>query len=172
MIIGHLAIAGIAKQTWFEKENILFLSLAAFGPDLIDKPANMLLGLPGRGVSHSLIFFFAMIAIAFLLRTWLKLSSRTLIAGIAMWGTHLVGDFLQLQVLFWPFGGHWEPSSKFHVVEKLLQFYVDRLYFAQFWMEVACVTALFALLLSRLVLRTFPQQEILPGSELPPSDGD
>jgi|WetSurMetagenome_2_1015567.scaffolds.fasta_scaffold962915_1 hypothetical protein len=172
MIIGHLAIACIAKQTWFEKENLLLLSLAAFGPDLVDKPANMLLGLPGRGISHSLIFFFAMIAIAFLLRTWLKFSSRTLIAGIAMWGTHLVGDFLQLQVLFWPFGGHWEPSSKFHVVEKLLHFYVDRLYFAQFWMEMACVVTLFALLLSRLFLPPSPQQEILQGSELPPSDSD
>ncbi len=172
MIIGHLAIAGIAKHTWFEKENLIFLSLTAFGPDLIDKPASMILGLPGRGVSHSLIFFFTMIAIACLLRTWLRFSSRTLIAGIAMWGTHLVGDFLQLQVLFWPFGGHWEPSSKFHVVEKLLHFYVDRLYFAQFWMEVACVATLLALLLPRLFLPTSPQQEILPGSELLPPDGD
>ncbi len=172
MIIGHLAIAGIAKQTWFERENLLFLSVAAFGPDLIDKPANILFGLPGRGISHSLIFFFAVIAIACLLRTWLKFSSRTLVAGILLWGTHLVGDFLELQVLFWPFGGHWEPSSKFHIVEKLWQFYVDRLYFAQFWMEIACVTALFALLLSRLFISKSPGREVLQGLEPPPPNGD
>ncbi len=171
MIIGHLAIAGIAKQTWFERENILFLSVAAFGPDLIDKPANMLFGLPGRGMSHSLTFFFAVIAIAFLLKTWLKFSPRTLVAGIVMWGTHLVGDFLELQVLFWPFGGQLEPASKFHIVEKLWQFYIDRLYFTQFWLEIACVTTFFVLLLLRLFISTSLRQEILQGSEYPsPND--
>ena len=132
MIIGHLAIAGIAKLTWFERANLLFLSMASYGPDLIDKPLSMLFGLSVHGMSHSLIFFVVVVAIACILRRWLKFSFRILVAGTVMWGTHLLGDFVPLQVLLWPFWGQSEPSSKFHIIEKMSLFYGDRLYLGNF----------------------------------------
>ena len=58
MIIGHLAVVGIAKLTFFEIENLAVLAVASFGPDILDKPANILLGMPGRGMSHSLVVFY------------------------------------------------------------------------------------------------------------------
>jgi hypothetical protein len=172
MIIGHLAITGIAKQTYFERENLVFLSLAAFGPDFIDKPLHLLFHLPVHGVGHSLGFFIAVMLIASLSRTWLKFSPRTLVAGMVMWGTHLIGDFLKLNVLFWPFKGQWAPSSKFHIIERLWEFYVGRLYFAQFWMEMACLTTLIAVLIFKLITSTPSQQELLQVSEVPSSDNN
>jgi hypothetical protein len=170
MIIGHLAIAGIAKQTYFEKENFLFMSIAVFGPDFIDKPLHLLFRLPVHGVGHSLLFFTAVILIAWFSRTWLKFNSQTSVAGIVMWGTHLVGDFLKPQVLFWPFEGQWIASSKFHNIEGLWEFYVDRLFFAQFWLEIACVMILATLLLSKLFVPLSPPPEIIQVSEVPASD--
>ena len=87
-----------------------------------------------------------------------------------MWGTHIIGDFLEPHILFWPFLGQWEPSSRFHFFQKLWQFYVDRLYLAQFWMEIACVTILVALLLSKLFASSPPPQEIIQVSKIPSSD--
>lgn len=151
MIIGHLAIAGIAKTTWFERENLLFLSLAALGPDVIDKPAHFLFGFPGRGVSHSLLFFIAVIIIAWSMRGWLGYSLRTVAAGLTMWATHLVTDFPEFHVLFWPLGGTSGIRPKVGLIEKMWQFYIDRYYFAQFWMEVICIGALIAILLSKSI---------------------
>ena len=172
MTVGHLSIAGIAKLTWFEKENLLFLSVASYVPDLIDKPLNMLFELPGRGLSHSLIFFSAVIAITWFLRTWLNFSSRTLVAGIWMWGIHLVADFQEPQVLFWPFGGHWGPGSAFDIVQRLWKLHVDKLHFAQLWLELACVMVFFALLFLKQFMSSRPQQRVLRASGLPSSDHD
>lgn len=148
MIIGHLAVAGIAKKTWFESESLLLMSLAALGPDLIDKPAHLIFGFPGRGVSHSLAFFLVLILLALLSRSLIGYSKKTMIAGLSMWGTHLVGDFLEFHILLWPFGGQAAPGSRFNLMEKFWQFYIERYYFAQFWLEVTSIVILAALLLS------------------------
>ena len=167
MIIGHLAVAGIAKKTWFESESLLFLSLAALGPDLIDKPAHLIFGFPGRGVSHSLVFFLLVILMAVLARSLTGFSKKTMIAGLAMWGTHLIGDFLEFHILFWPFGGQSVPGSRFNLIEKLWQFYIDRYYFAQFWLEVTSIVILIALLLSKGIFAPTREQEISPVTEIP-----
>lgn len=172
MIIGHLAMAGIAKHTCFEKESLLFLSLAAFGPDFIDKPLHIFLRFPIHGVGHSLLFFSAVITAAWLLRIALRCNSRTIGAGMVMWGTHLVGDFLQLNALFWPFRGQWVQNSTFHFIERLWQFYVGRLYLAQFWMEIACVIILAVILLAKRFVTPLDQREALQLSGLPSSQHD
>ena len=152
MILGHFAIAGIAKSTRFHRESLLFLTLASLGPDLFDKPANMLFGMPGRGMSHSLIFFAGVIVIFWLIWRWFKLNPKALSAGILLWGSHLVGDFVESQVLLWPFLGPLEPGPKFQMAEKLRLFYVNRSYPDQFWLEMFCITAFVILILSRLFM--------------------
>ncbi|MHB8202960.1 MAG: metal-dependent hydrolase [Desulfomonilaceae bacterium] len=161
MIFGHLAIAGIAKLTRFRRESLLFLSLASLGPDLADKTANMLFGMPGRGMSHSLIFFAGVIFICGLIWRSFKLNTDTLTAGVLMWGSHLIGDFVQFQVLFWPFLGPLEPGTKFQMAEKVRLFYFDQLYPDQFWMEMFCITALVTLLLSRLFTTKKPAAMVI-----------
>ncbi|MGC8659645.1 MAG: metal-dependent hydrolase [Desulfomonilaceae bacterium] len=154
MILGHIAIAGIAKITRFREENLLFLALASLGPDLVDKTANIFLGMPGRGMSHSLLFFASLIATCLIVWKKFDLKPDTLLAGVVMWASHIIGDFPQSEVLLWPFVGPLEPGSKFHLVEKLNHFYVDRLYPDQFWLEVFCIMTFFVL----LVLKTVKQK--------------
>lgn len=149
MILGHLAIAGIAKRTRFHEESLLFLTLASLGPDLLDKPANILLGMPGRGMSHSLVFFATVISICLILWKRFNFKPDTLVAGVVMWASHLMGDFVQPEVLFWPFLGPLEPGSKFHVIDKLYLFYIDRLYPDQFWLEAICIVTFFGILVAR-----------------------
>ncbi|MGC8604523.1 MAG: metal-dependent hydrolase [Desulfomonilaceae bacterium] len=151
MILGHLAIAGIAKTTRFHRESLFFLTLASLGPDLVDKSANMLLGTPGRGISHSLIFFAFVIFICWIAQKSLTVDTETITSGLLMWASHLLGDFVEVQVLFWPFLGPLEPGPKFRLTEKLRIFYLDRAYPDQFWLEMFCITALVILLLSRLL---------------------
>ncbi|MFH0957552.1 MAG: metal-dependent hydrolase [Pseudomonadota bacterium] len=149
MIIGHLAVVGIAKLTYFQRENLAVLVLASFGPDIIDKTANILFGMPGRGVSHSLGVFSLVSILAGIY--WLKLTNkpRLLCAVIILWGSHLVGDFLKWQVLLWPFGGHIDPSKKFHLSEKLASYYVELQYPYQLILEIICVTAFLCIVLSK-----------------------
>ena len=161
MILGHFAIAGIAKSTRFHRESLFFLTLASLGPDLVDKSANMLFEMPGRGMSHSLIFFAGVIFICGLIWRWFKLNPEALTAGVLMWGSHLVGDFVQLQVLFWPFLGPLEPGTKFQVAEKVRLFYIDQLYPDQFWLEMFCITTLVILLLSRLFTTKKPAAMVI-----------
>jgi membrane-bound metal-dependent hydrolase YbcI (DUF457 family) len=149
MIIGHLAVVGIAKLTFFERENLAVLAIASFGPDILDKPANILLGMPGRGMSHSLVVFAIVCILACIY--WLKMTKnpRLLFAAIILWGSHLAGDFLQWRVLLWPFWGSLEPGPKFHFAEKLTSFYVEFRYPYQLWFEIICVTVLLCIVFSR-----------------------
>jgi membrane-bound metal-dependent hydrolase YbcI (DUF457 family) len=172
MILGHFAVAGIAKQTRFKNENLIFLTLAAIGPDLFDKPANILFGMPGRGMSHSLTMFAVLIAISWVVLTVYKQDSRLLVAGMVMWGSHLLGDFLQFQILLWPFLGSLEPGPKFNLLEKLRFFYIDQLYPEQFWSEILCVSALLSIFLFRLFISRTRGPVVLQesGSSAPNSD--
>ena len=149
MILGHFAAASIAKQTCFQGENWAFLAVASLLPDLLDKPANILLGLPGRGVGHSLVVLTAVTLLAWLLSPKLKSNRNLLVAGTVMWVSHLAGDFVQLGVLLWPFLGPLEPTPPFDFWEKVHQFDVVRASPEQFWLEVSCVTAALGLWLVR-----------------------
>jgi membrane-bound metal-dependent hydrolase YbcI (DUF457 family) len=174
MIIGHLAMVGIAKLTYFQRENLAFLALASFGPDIIDKPANILLGMPGRGISHSLIIFAIVCTLASIYCLKITNKPRLLCAAIILWGSHLAGDFLQWRVLLWPFAGSLERGSKFHVTEKLTSYYVEFQYPHQLWLEIICVAFLLGIILSRLSSGKFPfrisfQTSDRPSPTLPPS---
>jgi membrane-bound metal-dependent hydrolase YbcI (DUF457 family) len=140
MILGHMALAAIGKQTCFQRESFVFLATAALVPDFLDKPLSMFFSLPGRGVGHSLIAFAAVAAVVMVLAARLELPQKTVVAGMALWLSHLAGDLLQWQILFWPFLGPVEPTVQFHFWEKIRQFYMERLYPEQFWLDVGCVT--------------------------------
>jgi hypothetical protein len=141
MILGHVALAGVAKQTCSVRESFLFLTAAALSPDFLDKPLSMFFSLPGRGAGHSLTVFAAVAATAWVLAPRLKVARSAVISGMALWLTHLAGDLVAWKVLFWPFLGPLDPTTQFHFWEKVYQFYVARLYPEQFWLDVGCVFA-------------------------------
>ncbi len=142
MLLGHIAVASVAKQTIFPHRNFAFLMVASFIPDFIDKPAQIFLHLPGRGIGHSLIMFFAGASIALALSHRLKLPNGLIPAALVMWFAHLAGDFLEWHVLLWPFYRvPVAPHLPFNLGEKLYQFYIARMWPEQFWLEMICITA-------------------------------
>ncbi|MCX5874120.1 MAG: hypothetical protein NTY51_12935 [Deltaproteobacteria bacterium] len=75
----------------------------------------------------SLSVFAIAIAIAWVVLAALEQVSRLLVASMVMWGSHLLGDFLQSQVLLWPFLGPLETGPKFYLGEKL-RFFISIAY--------------------------------------------
>lgn len=170
MILGHLAIAVVGKQTVFQRTNLGFLAVAALLPDILDKPANFLLGLPGRGAGHTLIVFAAATCLAWLLSPSLRRNPYLLLSGMVMWGAHLAGDFVQWRLLLWPFSGALEPTppaslaASIHSLptaaqlttnlwvaswDRLYQFYVLRSIPDEFWLDLLCITIALGLVAAR-----------------------
>ncbi|MCX5861309.1 MAG: metal-dependent hydrolase [Deltaproteobacteria bacterium] len=142
MILGHFAFAGIAKQTFYQRHSLAFLVVVSYLPDLLDKPGSMFLGLSGRGVGHSLIVFGAVATLAWFLSLRSRIRSDLFLAAVAMWFSHLAGDFLEWGVLLWPFLAvppKYAPPFDFLV--KIHEFYVIRLQPEQLWLEIFCVVA-------------------------------
>jgi len=154
MIFGHLAVVGIAKQTYFQKDRWVFLAVVAFGPDILDKTASIFLGLPRRGIGHSLILFLAVASAGWLFSSILRRGRNLLVPGAVMWFSHLAGDFPEWPLLFWPFLGLPEPSAHFDFWEKFYQYYVVRLWPEQFWLEIFCIVLALGLMVARSVART------------------
>ncbi|MGO9117183.1 MAG: metal-dependent hydrolase [Desulfomonilaceae bacterium] len=141
MVLGHFALASIAKQTCFQRENWVFLAGAAVLPDLLDKPASILLGVPGRGVGHSLFILISITLVAWILSSKLKISPKYLVVGTVMWASHLATDFVSSGVLLWPILGALEPAPPFDFWNKIYEFYIVRSSPEEFWLEVFCITA-------------------------------
>jgi membrane-bound metal-dependent hydrolase YbcI (DUF457 family) len=157
MIVGHLAIAHLAKQTVFQKHNFAFLVTASLAPDIVDKPASILFGYSGRGIGHSLLVFAFAAALAWLLAPKLKVRKDLILAGMVMWLSHLVGDFLEWHILLWPFlDGQPKHRPKFNLWDKLYDFYVSRLYPEQLWFEIVCITATLMVVAIQVLLPRLP----------------
>ena len=105
MIPGHLEIAVAANENVFQRTNLGFLAVAALLLDILGKPANMLFGLPGRGAGHTLIIFAAATCLVWLVSSSLRRNCNLLLSCMVVWCTHLAGDFVQWQLLLWPFSG-------------------------------------------------------------------
>jgi tRNA (adenine37-N6)-methyltransferase len=156
MILGHFAVPGIAKQTCFQKEHWALLLLASLMPDLLDKPASIFFGLPGRGMGHSLVLLVVLASFAYVLQWRFRRNTGLLFPGVVMWLSHLVGDLAKPEVLFWPFLGPPAPPPPFDFWEKIYQFYVLRLHPEQFWLEVACLATALSLWVLKVVAPRLP----------------
>jgi hypothetical protein len=123
MIFGHLAFAGIAKRK-FLAENFIFLAMASYGPDLLDKPASVVFGTPMRGLGHALLVFALLTWVAWFTCQRLKIPKRVLYIGAVLWLSHLATDLVDLEVLFWPFLGPFPPCDHYTLVEELRNYYI------------------------------------------------
>jgi hypothetical protein len=128
--LAHLGIGSLLGRVWPFKLPFRWLLLGTLLPDLIDKPAFFCLGLiehfrnggwvPGkRGIAHTALFLFVLIAIAIKKKSaaWQAVSVGT--------ATHLILDVISkmfsehhtmigsLTVLLWPFMGWDFPTLSY-----------------------------------------------------------
>jgi hypothetical protein len=138
MILGHLAAASIAKRR-FPEVNFLFLVLASYGPDLIDKPAWLALDTASKSLGHSLLVL-ALIAVPpWFFRKRLKLNKQLFQIGAALWLSHLATDLVELKVLLWPFLGPCPEHPYFTLIEKLRNYYIHHQFAVQLSIEISFI---------------------------------
>ena len=138
MILGHLAIAGIAKRK-FLAENFIFLFAASFGPDLVDKPLYVAFNAPGRGVGHSLVMFVVVTVIAWLFCQQFKLHKQLVYVGTVLWLSHLAADLVDLRIFFWPFLGPFPVLPSATLMERLSSYYLLHNYPVQLSVEISLI---------------------------------
>jgi hypothetical protein len=138
MIFGHLAVAALAKRRLLG-ESFLFLMLASFGPDLLDKTAQALLGFPSRGLGHSLLVWVAITGSAWCFCRRFNYTLRLLYLGSALWLIHLATDLVEPKVLLWPWLGPLPESPSYSLIEKLYLFYILRSHQIQFYLDVSFI---------------------------------
>jgi hypothetical protein len=138
MILGHLAIAGIAKRK-FLTENFTFLLVASFGPDLIDKTLNLAFKAPGRGVGHSFLMFALLAAAAWLFCQRFRVNKQLWYIGVMLWSSHLITDVLAFRILFWPFLGPFPNYPHYTFMERLWNYYVIHKHSLQLLLEISFI---------------------------------
>jgi hypothetical protein len=139
MILGHLAVASIAKRRFLE-ENFLFLSVASYGPDLIDKPPWLALGAASKSLGHSLLIFALIAVLAWCFRKQLNLNKQRFQIGAALWLSHLATDLVELKVLFWPFLGPCPEHPYFTLMDKLRNYYLHHQSAVQLSIEISFIS--------------------------------
>jgi len=138
MILGHFAIASIAKRK-FLAENFAFLLAASYGPDLVDKALNLAYGAPGRGVGHSLLMLALLTAVGWLYCQWVRINKQLLYIGLILWSSHLITDLLELKIFLWPFLGYLPPEPHYALMERLWNYYVIQTSHGQLFLEIAFI---------------------------------
>jgi hypothetical protein len=138
MIFGHLAVAGLAKRR-FLRESFIFLVLASFGPDMLDKTAQALFSFPSRGVGHSLLVWVMITGSAWFLCRRFNYTMRLLYVGSALWLFHLATDLVEPRVLLWPWLGPLPESPSYSLIEKLYMFYILRSHQIQFYLDISII---------------------------------
>jgi hypothetical protein len=138
MILGHLAVAGIAKRRFLEA-NFLFLVLASYGPDLIDKPAWLALNAASKSLGHSLLVLALIAAPAWCFRKQLHLNKQLFQVGVALWLSHLATDLVELKVLLWPFLGPSPEHPYFTFMERLRNYYLHHQSAVQLSIEISFI---------------------------------
>jgi hypothetical protein len=138
MILGHLAIASLAKRK-FLAENFIFLCAASFGPDLVDKTLNVAFDAPGRGVGHSLLMFALVTAAAWLFCQRFNLNKQLVYMGAVLWLSHLTADLVDLQIFLWPFLGPFPVLPSCTLMERLQNYYILRHHPVQLSVEILLI---------------------------------
>jgi hypothetical protein len=123
MIVGHLAIASIAKRK-FLAENFIFLVVASYGPDLVDKPASLVFQVSGRGAGHSLLLFALLAAAAWLYCQRFKVNKQLVWIGSVLWLSHLTVDVVDLKIFLWPFFGPFPVYPPYPYLQRLRDYYL------------------------------------------------
>lgn len=149
MIFGHWACASIANRTYWKEESYGFLLVASFLPDVLDKTANVLFCMPGRGFGHSLVVFAVAMIAGYVFLPRFGIGRSSLVPAAILWTTHLVGDLVTPNVLFWPFLGPLEPVDRFGFLWSFYRMYVQINNPPMLVMDLCCIAVAVGLWLTQ-----------------------
>ena len=122
------------------------LLFGAYLPDLLDKPLNILLGLPGRGLGHSAV----LLALVFYLLIRALPARRRLLIPLAVGAfLHLAQDLAQPATLLWPLMGSWPQSESIGLLENVMGYYLHFDHPGQLALEIASYPFFIYLLIRR-----------------------
>jgi membrane-bound metal-dependent hydrolase YbcI (DUF457 family) len=125
MVLGHLTVTSAGRRLLQQRVPRVFiplgpLLLGAYLPDLVDKPLNLILGLPGRAFGHSLVVE----AVAFTLAALVFPRWRTVLAPLALGvAIHLLEDWVNPVILLAPLLGPIPAAPPWSFVDSFLHFY-------------------------------------------------
>jgi hypothetical protein len=125
MILGHGALAYVAKRRYFEGLDVRLLLIVSYFPDFLDKPASLFFGASGRGFGHSTICLVIAVCCMQLVVYLGRMDKSLMKACVVLWISHLVTDFTELNVLAWPFSGDLAARPPFDFVSVLNRMYVE-----------------------------------------------
>jgi len=148
MILGHWACASLVGNLWIRERSIAVLVAAAYGPDLIDKTLNVVFGTPGRGYGHSLLAFVLAALVGYAVARRIRAPLAWYCAAVALWASHLVGDFVVSKVLFWPLLGPLDPGERFSFLRSAYRLYVEWENPEMLAAEILCLTAAIVVILA------------------------
>lgn len=125
MVLGHLTVTSAGRrlvQRWRPRVAIPLgpLLFGAYLPDLVDKPLNMALGLPGRAFGHSLVVETAAFTLAALALPGWRRVIAPLGLGVAI---HLLEDWVDPVTLLAPLLGPIPPAPPWAFVDSFMHFY-------------------------------------------------
>ena len=155
MILGHITTTFVLREFFLKNYRIFACSwalfLGALLPDIIDKPLALIFGIPGRNFAHSIIILVGF-ALAFF---WVLPWNKKIIVVFLGSCLHLLQDFVELPVLFWPFLGPWPETAPFDFFE------VAYAYYFQFtpWVPFVVECLSFPFIAYICVLKTFKKNE-------------
>lgn len=151
MILGHGSWAYVIVKTTFRKAHLSIIIACIIGsyfPDIIDKPVNMLGLGQGRDIGHTFIFNLMLVCLLLPLTYFIKpinkhkLVIKWFIIGA---GLHLLGDFLEKEILWWPLYGPIPEIPYTTIMDKFYNFYIDTK--VKFILVIECTGNIWALLL-------------------------
>lgn len=149
MILGHAALAVLARRTVFRSVPWPLLLLAGYGPDLIDKTGMLLARTSSKGIGHTLLFYVLLLAA---LAAWpsFRRTGRpgpVWLAVALLWLSHLLLDLTQAIILAWPFRGPFPATDPYDLADGFLAFYSGHGNRAVLALDVACIACSLAVLL-------------------------
>jgi len=142
MILGHAALAVMARKTLRLPAPMVLLLLASCGPDVIDKAAMLLLGTPSKWIGHTLLLS-AAVALAFLPARRGRFD-RVWWAVTLLWLSHLILDLTEPAVLFWPALGGFPADAPYDLADGFFSFYSGRGNILVLAFDLACLAAALA----------------------------
>ena len=152
MVFGHLAAGSLGQQCLFRRAGLPFCLVAAFGPDWIDKPLKLFLGLPGHGIAHSLCGTALFLgAFAWACRRF-SLPACWPVAAAFFWALHLLCDMVKPAALLWPVLGPFPVFTK-STSALAWSFYTARPLSTMAWCDLALVALAAAARLAALQRR-------------------
>lgn len=138
MILGHAALAALARHAPAPLAPLPALLLASYGPDLLDKTCMILLGTPSKWLGHTLAACLAVWLACLVLGRLARRPGLALLMAV-LWTSHVVCDLTGPDVLVWPVGGPIPDKPPYDLAEGFLAFYTGQGDLDVLFLDLACL---------------------------------